>query len=80
MTKAKYIKTKNDEIIVFSELQKHSDFRMFEPISAGFILFRTKEDFKIDCECYGESISLNLKCHYEDSFLAKRQILCLKRD
>ena len=73
----KYIKTKDNEIIVFSALLNHSDFKKFNPISAGFILFLTDELGIPNCECYGESVSLNfLKSNPEqDSKLANIQIL-----
>ena len=73
----KYIKTKDNEIIVFSALLNHSDFKKFNPISAGFILFLTDELGIPTCECYGESVSLNfLKSNPEqDSKLANIQIL-----
>ena len=75
MAKAKYIRTKDNKIIVFSELQLHSEFKRFEPISAGFIVFSTDDDENPDCLCYGESISLDLKSKEDDTQLAKRQIL-----
>jgi hypothetical protein len=73
----KYIRTKQNEIIVFSALLNHSEFRRFEPISAGFILFTTDELGNPTCECYGESVSLGfLKSNpVEDSKLAIIQIL-----
>jgi len=74
--RVKYIRTKNDEIIVFSELQQHSDFRMFEPVSAGFISIGAPNKHEPDCTCYGESVSLKLKSDEEkDTQLAKKQIL-----
>jgi hypothetical protein len=75
MANVKYIRSKNNRIIVFSELQEHSEFKMFEPISAGFISFGIGEDRNPDCSCYGESVSLKLKSMKDDSMLAKRQIL-----
>jgi hypothetical protein len=75
MGKVKYIRTKDNEIIVFSGLQLHSEFKRFEPISAGFIIFRIDEDRNPDCLCYGESVSLDLKSKEDDTRLAKRQIL-----
>jgi hypothetical protein len=76
MARVKYIKTKNNEIIVFSELQQHKEFRHFEPVSAGFISFGIGKDRNPDCSCYGESVSLDLKSDEEvDTRLAKRQIL-----
>ena len=73
--KTKYIKTKDNIIIVFSELLQHSEFKRFNPISAGFISINVGEDKNPDCVCYGESISLNLKSDPNDTILAKRQIL-----
>jgi hypothetical protein len=73
----KYIKTKENQIIVFSALLTHSQFRMYKPISAGFINFKTDDLGNTFCECYGQSISLDfLKSNpVEDSELANRQIL-----
>ena len=74
--RVKYIKTKNNEIIVFSELQLHSEFRMFEPVSAGFIKIDTSNNNEPSCCCYGESASLNLKADQKkDTELARIQIL-----
>ncbi len=81
--KSKYIKTKDNEIIVFSELQNHSDFIHFEPVTAGFIYFNTEKITEggqtwhdIRCSCVGESVSLKMKADTKiDSDLAERQIL-----
>jgi hypothetical protein len=74
--KVKYIRTKEDEIIVFSELQQHSEFRMFNPVTAGFISIGAKDRHEPYCQCYGESISLKLKADEEkDTQLAMKQIL-----
>lgn len=74
--KTKYIRTENDEIIVFSELQQHKEFKHFNPVSAGFISFGVDKDKNISCDCYGESVSLNLESDPEfDTKLAKKQIL-----
>ena len=68
----KYIKTKNNEIIVFSELLEHSDFKSFSPVSAGFISIGIEPRIG----CYGKSISLGLKSDPEvDTELAHKQIL-----
>ncbi len=83
MLKQKYIRTKDNKIIVFSELNQHNEFKHFEPVSAGFISINTKKaDYsgqyyhETDCKCYGESISLKLKSNEEeDTALAKKQIL-----
>jgi len=75
MPKAKYIKTKNREIIVFGEIMLHSDFRNMNPVSAGFIYFGIGEDGNPTCTCHGESISLRLKSdEEEDTFLAQSQL------
>ena len=77
--KAKYIKTKDNVIIVFPELLQHKDFRDWQPISAGFISIgiKTVDGYpETDCTCYGESISLDLKADEEvDTALARKQIL-----
>ena len=74
--KTKYIRTSEDRIIVFSELQQHKEFKHFEPVSAGFISIGVGKDGNPDCTCYGESVSLNLKsAEEEDTRLARMQIL-----
>lgn len=79
--KAKYIRTKDNIIIIFPELLQHNEFKHFEPVSAGFIsICARRSDNSLhpysECVCYGESVSLNLKANeIEDSKLAKWQIL-----
>lgn len=74
-SKVKYIVTKDREIIVFSELFNHSDFKKFNPVSAGFISFGVNKQGNPTCSCYGESVSLGLKSNPEsDTILAKRQL------
>lgn len=76
MSRVKYIRTKDDEIIVFSELQQHSDFQQFNPISAGFIVIGAGDGRMPTCKCYGKSVSLKLKANEEeDTELATQQIL-----
>ncbi len=75
MLKTKYVRTKNNVIIVFSELLLHSDFKHCDCVSAGFISIGTDKNGNPDCTCYGESISLGLKSQIEDTELAKKQIL-----
>lgn len=67
--KGKYIKTQDGEIILFPEIMQHKEFKHFTPISAGF--FHISADYEV--QCYGESISLNLKSDEEDTKIAKRQ-------
>ena len=75
MNRVKYIRTKNDEIIVFGEIMQHSEFRNFNPISAGFISFGLNKEGNPTCSCFGESISLNLDSKQEeDTLLAKRHL------
>lgn len=75
MRRVKYIRTKHNEIIVFSELQQHSEFKHFNPVSAGFISIGIREDGEVKAVCYGESISLNLKSMEEDdTVLANYQL------
>lgn len=73
--KTKYIITKEGEIIVFPELLQHSDFKHFNPISAGFISFGVNKEGNPTCYCYGASISLKLESNSEkDTKIAKRQL------
>lgn len=74
MNRVKYIRTKDNEIIIFGEIMQHSDFRNFHPVSAGFISFGIIKG-NPTCSCYGESISLNMKSNPEDDTMyAKRQL------
>jgi len=74
--KIKYIRTKDNKIIVFGEVFQHSDFEKHEPVSAGFISFGTNKIGNPSCKCYGESISLTLKSNQEeDTILAMNQIM-----
>lgn len=74
MSRSKYIKTKNGEIIVFSEAMFHSDFRSMNPVSAGFISFGINKDGHPTCSCFGESISLRLVSDEEDTEIAQHQL------
>ena len=75
MFKTKYIRTKDNMIIVFSGLFQHNGFKHFEPISAGFISIGIGPDRNPSCTCYGESVSLGLKAMEDDTTLAMKQIL-----
>jgi hypothetical protein len=75
MSAAKYIKTRDNKIITFSAALTHSDFRDWDPISAGFISFGIKENGELGCSCYGDSFSLKLKSEPQDSRLAELQLL-----
>lgn len=72
---AKYIKTNDKKIIVFSGLNNHSDFRSYNPVSAGFIRFETDVAGDVNCVCFGASFSLQMKSdELEDTMLANMQI------
>jgi hypothetical protein len=73
--KQKYVVTANKEMIVFSELLQHKEFKELNPTSAGFISIFVK-DGQTDCLCYGDSVSLGVKSdEVKDTYMAKRQIL-----
>ena len=74
MESAKYIKTEKNQIIVFSSIIMHSDFRNFYPVSAGFIRFSTNKDGEVTCKCYGESFSLGLGSDESDTMIARLQL------
>ena len=73
MNNTKYIRTEGGDIIIFSEVINHSQFRNWNPVSAGFIMFYTdKETGNPNCKCYGESISLGLKSNPEEDTIRAR--------
>lgn len=81
MLKVKYIRTKNDEIIMFSEIMQHSEFEDYRPVSAGFVSFGLNNSGNPTVTCYGSSYSLNLKSKCEeDTNLAKLQFGFLDYD
>lgn len=69
--KLKYILTQNNDFAIFSSLSNHTDIskQLFgTPISAGFCsLLSNIKNNKININCYGESISLNLQSRIIDS-------------
>lgn len=76
--KAKYIKTSDNQIIVFPAGMQHKQFQHFNPITAGHIHFYKDEkmDGGVNCECYGDSFTLGLKADkIVDSALARLQII-----
>jgi hypothetical protein len=75
MFETKYIITKQNQIIIFSNTIQHSDFRHFNPIRAGFISFGVNKDGNPSCSCYGQSISLGLSSRpEEDTEIAMRHL------
>jgi len=75
MNRIKYIRTQDDEIIIFGEIMNHSDFKHWNPKSAGFVSMGIDQNGNLSLSCYGESVSLNLKSNPdEDTKLAKIQL------
>lgn len=72
--KTKYVITSDNKIIIFPELLQHSEFKKFNPISAGFISFGVNNQRNPSCTCYGESISLGLTSREEDTQIAQEQL------
>jgi len=75
MSKAKYIRTSDNDIVVFGMGMKHSNFRHLDPVSAGFISIGVDKDGNPSCSCYGNSESLGITSMEGDSKLADMQIL-----
>lgn len=72
---AKYVMT-DTGIIVFPPTFNHSDFKHFNPTSAGFIYFVEKGDSagELEAVCYGRSESLHLVSCETDSKRATKQL------
>ena len=74
----KYVVTKDGEMIIFSPLLNHSQFKGLEPVSAGFISFGTdwhSNRHGITVQCYGESVTLDIKSRMEkDELIAMKQL------
>jgi hypothetical protein len=69
-TKQKYIKmSRYNEIIIFNAIFDHSDFRNFNPISAGFCYVSGDK-----VTCFGESTSLGMESKKDDSYFATKQL------
>lgn len=69
-TRQKYVRLKEyNQIIIFPQIIEHSTFKRLEPISAGFCCIDPH-----NINCFGESISLNLKSMEDDSFMATKQV------
>ena len=74
--KYKYIRLKTDEIIFFPATLMHSDFKIFNPITAGFCEI---DEIEKRIFCFGNSISLGLSSEIEeDSKLATIQMFGMK--
>ena len=69
-TRQKYVRLKEyDEIIIFPQIIEHSEFKTLNPVSAGFCSIGDNV-----INCYGISVSLNLECKEDDSFIATKQV------
>ncbi len=67
----KYVKLPDDKIIVFPRSIKHTEFRSFEPVTAGYCEFSVIDK---TVTCWGESESLELSSDREnDSRIATEQ-------
>jgi len=71
LKKAKYIRTEEDNMIIFSKQIKHNDFKNFCPISAGFIESYKNKDGKIKFRCFDKSESLNLGPQWDDDVIVE---------
>jgi len=60
MSRAKYVRLQNDDIIIFSQGKNHSDFEYMNPKTAGFIQIYAEDD-QPRCACFGKSDSLGLE-------------------
>lgn len=72
-TKQKFVRLKEyDAVIIFPCVIKHSNFKDFNPVTAGFCYVNVAEK-RVDC--FGESYSLGLKSDLkEDTIRATKQI------
>jgi hypothetical protein len=75
MFEPKYIKTEDNQIIIFPAKFQHKEFKHLNPVSAGFVSIGAKGMHDPDIKCYGESTSLGLKSEEIDSELAYRQFI-----
>lgn len=75
MLKTKYIRTKDNDIIVFPAGISHDFFQHLKPISAGFIAFGVDDGEQPTVHCYGGSDSLGLESSPDDSRIARQRIL-----
>ena len=61
--KHKYVRLKDyDVFIFFPEIENHSAFKYFRPVSAGFCFIEDNEVI-----CFGRSESLNMNSFPDDS-------------
>lgn len=68
--KMKYVRLERyDQIIIFPDVLKHSVFKDFNLISAGFCYINQGK-----VSCFGESLSLGLESMKDDTLKATKQV------
>jgi hypothetical protein len=68
----KFIRLKNNAVVIFSRDIQHSTFKSLNPVSAGFCMVDSEHKKVL---CTGESVSLELKSdEQEDSEIATLQV------
>ena len=72
MRKLKYVIVDGSPVI-FTEDIKHDTFRHLNPTSAGFVAIAFI-DGKVSADCFGESWSINLKAHPDDSAIVTKKL------
>lgn len=69
-TKQKYVRLASyNQIIIFPQTIKHSEFKYYNIVSAGFCYVENNKVI-----CFGRSDSLNIDSHETDTAIATKQI------
>lgn len=64
----KYVMIDDCIPIIFSSAMQHSDFKHLNPTSAGMVrIDRVEGECRFTAQCYGKSVSLNMKPAITDS-------------
>jgi hypothetical protein len=74
--KMKYVSYEENGLkmfIIFNQIENHSAFKIFKPLSAGFVDIYT-EGGEIKAYCSGKSTTLGLSSNSEDSELLTSQL------
>ena len=77
MDKLKYVVDDCKTFLIFHHTVVHRDVArhlMGEPVGAGFCKLRADKSGKIDVECWGESVSLDIKSRKEDQKIISEHI------
>lgn len=75
MFEPKYIKTEDNQIVIFPAKYKHSEFAHMNPVSVGFIAIGAQGRLQPSISCYGKSVSLGLESDPKDTELATKQFI-----